>query len=154
MGSVHCCHNNDDEANSVNGILEELCGPIDKPDEGNENGSLADLVKKIRTKKFNLGSEYRTRDPEEVAKELLKREYCATHLYAENKHEAIFIPHVFVSGQHQKLENPDLNFNGIDEFKMCMKKIIKDTTLEKEWYFGYIKPVSYTHLTLPTICSV
>ena len=96
-------------------------------------------MKKVRTKNFNLGSEYCTRDPKEAAKELLKREYCDTHLYAENEHEAIFIPHVFVSDQHQKLEYPDLNFNGIEEFKMCMEKIIKDTTLEKEWYFGYIK---------------
>ena len=38
--------------------------------------------------------------------------------------------------------------------RKALAKIIFQNDFEKKWLEGIIHPVSYTHLTLPTICSV
>ena len=40
------------------------------------------------------------------------------------------------------------------EFYLDLKEILEETDIDLENAFSHDMPVSYTHLTLPTICSV
>ena len=78
--------------------------------------------------------------------------YMARIMSKESEANAkeIFIHHYFALNMKGVSSENKLN----DLFQECIDKKKMWTLLEKNFGVICIKPVSYTHLTLPTICSV
>ena len=80
-------------------------------------------------KQFNLGNGQTFADPFQAADYLLEREYGETSLFMRNRHEPVFIPPVFRSGQYSgKSTVAVLDYNIVAEIKRTLDNLVRNSS--------------------------